>query len=314
MKKWIDTRQRPRSQEVRNVSKESEPGVWSVVLVGNHGILEPGSPNWQSLSLGPRPQHMSGKEASIQRTWKLAKSVTSPHRVLTVMDQAHWGYAWKLLIHETLGRMVWQPENRGNILGIFLPLSYIRFHAPGGIVIFWATDQAGMLSKSVLDSVGMAVQRVHRIPENLVALALPSTLDDRNNEWELRRDVNGTRKEKVPRRAGMNNGHGLIPQCPPSDGVEGVGTVGALVAQVETLWAVGRRLMPSLLNRLDVLGPVLGTSRELQILRDLYRSMPTASLAADFFPFLGSQLDIMTLPAGSYQGEGTSRSQKEVEW
>ena len=75
-----------------------------------------------------------------------------------------------------------------------------------------------------------------------------------------------------------------------------------MVANVKTLWAAGKRFFPTLLNRLEVLGPVLGTSREHQILHDLYRIMPVETLASNFFPLLGGQLDILALSDSAQQG------------
>jgi hypothetical protein len=312
MKKWNDTRPRARRHTVCHLSKNVQQDIWSVVLAGEQETSEWGTPNWSPLSPCPWPYRLNGEEACIQGAWKQAKFVSSPHRVLTVMNQAHWGYAWKILIQESLGRMVWQPESRGNVLGVFLPVSYIRFHDPEGIVIVWFVRQAGGWKDTDLTHVHMAVKRVQQLPRHLVALAVTTASDDSAEPWELPGAVNDAREGK-PRnftRVGLGNRHNL--QNPIWNDIDQKSKVGVLVAQVETLWTVGRQFFPTLLNRLDALGPVLGTSRERQILRDLYRTMPVQTLSAHLFPFLDSQLDILPLSLNSCQRERPTYPVKET--
>ena len=257
---------------------------------------------------------MNGEEAFIQGAWKQAKLFSSPHRVLTVMDQVHWGYAWKLLIQEPLGRMVWQPENRGNVLSVFLPLSYIRFHDPAGLVIVWSVGEGGMLKESVPAAVQLAVKRVQEAPGRLVGLADSRSGEAGDGEWDMRGSTNGAGVDQSqPLIPIGETGHPTNPTSPVSDWKDQIGGVKILVSKVETLWAVGKRFFPTLLNRLETLGPVLGTSREQQILRDLYRSMPVETLASNFFPFLGSQLDILTPSDSAQQGIGATYSMAERE-
>ncbi|MDR4495941.1 MAG: hypothetical protein R3B74_16305 [Nitrospirales bacterium] len=309
MKKWIDTRLRTRNRNVCGLSKTGARGIWSVVLVEDDTTTEFGSLDWPSVFSGPWPYRRNGEESYIQRTWKLAKQVSSPHQVITVMDQAHWGYAWKLLIQETLGRIVWQPENRGDALGVFLPLSYIRFHDPEGIVIVWFVKQAGLIQSLVLDSVQSAVKLVDQDSNALVGVAGSAGSNGVKEGWECLDGVQTGKKDKewsIP----QSDVQICVAQQPSDrDGIMGEGrAVGVLVARVEALWLAGRRFMPRFIRRLDALGPVLGTSREQQILRDLYQTTSGEILAEEFFPFLGSQLEILVSPDQSHHRERYSHS------
>jgi len=304
MRQWLATRHRVRYREIDNSSPTKEQGLWSVILAGDHELATDwGLPKWPSFSACPGPYRMNGEEAFIQGAWKQAKLFSLPHRVLTVMDQVHWGYAWKLLIQEPLGRMVWQPENRGNLLSVFLPLSYIRFHDPGGVVIVWLVGEAGMLKESVPATVQLAVKRVQQAPGRLVGLAVSNGIEVGNGDWGCRGATHETRVDQSQTLIQLRDaGYRQNSTSPVTDWNEQIGSVGLLIANVKTLWAAGKRFFPTLLNRLEVLGPVLGTSREHQILRDLYRIMPVETLAANFFPLLGGQLDILALSDSAQQG------------
>ncbi|MGD9851559.1 MAG: hypothetical protein AB7T38_09845 [Nitrospirales bacterium] len=313
MKKWIDTRPRTQNRHVFGLSKTGNQGIWSVVLVEDEKASESGTLDWPAFSSGPWPFRTIGEESCIQRTWKLAKLVSSPHQVMTVMKQAHWGYAWKLLIQETLGRVVWQPENRGNALGAFLPLSYIRSHDPDGIVILWSVGPTGELDDSVFDRVQAAIARVNQVPDILVGLECVSNSDDGKEGWDWREGVQVPQGEMVTYVPRQHHGHPVMPIPAKRDGLDERRTVGVLVTRVETLWLAGRRLLPTLLSRLDALGPVLGTSRERQILSDLYHTTPVETLEAKVFPFLRSQLEIMGLPKPSQHRMEANYSNERVE-
>ncbi len=297
VKKWIDTR--TRNRHVGGLSKAGDQGIWSVVLVEDEKASESRTPGWPVFSSGPWPFRINGEESCIQRTWKLAKLVSSPHQVMTVMKQAHWGYAWKLLIQETLGRVVWQPENRGNALGAFLPLSYIRSHDPEGLVILWSVGLNGVWNDSVLDRVQAAIARVNRFPDIVVGLECVNTSDNGEEGWDCQAGVPASEGERVTYVPRQHNGQRHIPGRQERAGLFKHRAVGVLVARGENLWQAGKRLLPDLLNRLDRLGPVLGTSREQQILSELYQTTPVETLEANVFPFLGTQLEIMALPEQS---------------
>ena len=300
MRKWVDTRLRTRNRAVGEVVESEKAGVWSVVLVEDERLPSRGGTDEISGFDCPWPYRIHGEEAWIQRTWKFAKSLSASHRVLTVMDQAHWGYAWKLLIQESLGRIIWQPERRGSLLGLLLALSYIRFHNPAGVVIVCLVKPTGVLSDSFCEAVPKALQRVRQIPGRMVGLVVPPTLGGEAGGWNVSDDGDAMKSDAILGFAQKEfEGHSLCgtSPIPMGDGWGEKELVGVLVTHVETIWAAGKRVFPDLLNQLDALGPVLGTSREQQILGDLYRSRPFETISDRFFPFLHSQMEVHAIAA-----------------
>lgn len=144
MQKWIDTRigsRRCYEKSLSSVHSRASGSIWSLVLAGGHGERLRAFTEDRFGAYRPKQYcAFMGKQSMIQHTWKRAKALCPPQQVITVMDQSHWGYVRTQLIQESLGRVVWQPENRGTGAGVFLPLSYIRSHDPNATVVLLPSD------------------------------------------------------------------------------------------------------------------------------------------------------------------------------
>ena len=147
-----------------------------------------------------------------------------------------------------------------------------------------------------MDRVQTAIDRVNRVPDLLVGLECVDNPENGKEIWDWQGGVQSFQKERVTDMPPRRHEHRWLPGCPENEGIGEHRNVGVLVSRVETLWWAGKRWLPDLLNRLERLGPVLGTSREQQILSDLYQTTPFETLEARVFPFLGSQLEIMAPP------------------
>ena len=195
----------------------------------------------------------------IQHTWTRAKGLCLPHRVVTVMDQSHWGYVRTQLIQESLGRVVWQPENRGTGPGVFLPLSYIRAHDPSATVILWPSDHfifpVEPMNQVILDATAL----VQDYPQRMVLLTVPPQSREEDYGWVIpggRLSHSGKSQIREVRR---------FVEKPQKSQLESIARSGGqwntlvLIANVQTLWEAGRQCIPEVVLPLEQHSSGIGT-------------------------------------------------------
>jgi len=54
-----------------------------------------------------------------------------------------------------------------------------------------------------------------------------------------------------------------------------------IVAKVEMLWRLGKKVLPSMMRLFETFQPAIGCSRELQVLGRLYERMPVRNFSSD---------------------------------
>ncbi|MCA9452462.1 MAG: NTP transferase domain-containing protein [Nitrospiraceae bacterium] len=299
MQKWIDTRGgSPRYSQGRTTQLRSQgPGsLWSLVLAGGHGerLREYTEQRFGAY----RPKQycaFMGKRSMIQHTWRRAKALCLPHRVVTVMDQSHWGYVRTQLIQEPLGRVVWQPDNRGTGPGVFLPLSYIRAHDPHATVVLWPSDHFIFPVEPMIQVVRDAAALVQEQPHRMVLLTVPPQSREQDYGWVIPgsrlRHPGGIRVREVRR----------FVEKPQGAQLEDIALSGGqwntlvLIANVQTLWEAGRQCIPEVVLPLEEHAGGIGTSSEHQQLLHLYRTMPTRNFSSDLLSLIPQQLHMMDL-------------------
>lgn len=299
MQKWIDTRGSSSrySQGQATPLRSQGPGsLWSLVLAGGHGerLREYTEQRFGAY----RPKQycaFMGKRSMIQHTWRRAKALCPPHRVVTVMDQSHWGYVRTQLIQEPLGRVVWQPDNRGTGPGVFLPLSYIRAHDPHATVVLWPSDHFIFPVEPMIQVVRDAAALVQEQPHRMVLLTVPPQSHEQDYGWV----IPGSRLPH-PRGVQVRDVRRFV-EKPQGAQLEDIARSGGqwntlvLIANVQTLWEAGRQCIPEVVIPLEEHAGGIGTSSEHQQLLHLYRTMPTRNFSSDLLSLIPQQLHMMDL-------------------
>ncbi|HSF08340.1 MAG TPA: sugar phosphate nucleotidyltransferase [Nitrospirales bacterium] len=299
MQKWIDTRggsSRYFQGQVTPLRSQGPGSLWSLVLAGGHGerLREYTEQRFGAY----RPKQycaFMGKRSMIQHTWRRAKALCLPHRVVTVMDQSHWGYVRTQLIQESLGRVVWQPDNRGTGPGVFLPLSYIRAHDPHATVVLWPSDHFIFPVEPMIQVVRDAAALVQEQPHRMVLLTVPPQSREQDYGWVIpggRLPHPGGIQVREVRR---------FVEKPQGSQLEDIALSGGqwntlvLIANVQTLWEAGRQCIPEVVLPLEEHAGGIGTSSEHQQLLHLYRTMPTRNFSSDLLSLIPQQLHMMDL-------------------
>ena len=231
----------------------------------------------------------------IQHTWKRAKALCPSQQIVTVMDQSHWGYVRTQLIQESLGRVVWQPENRGTGPGVFLPLSYIRSHDPNATVVLWPADHFVFPADPLIQLIRDATALVQAQPQQMVLLTVPPQSREKDYGWVLPGGFfphpGGIHVREVRR----------FVEKPQDSQLAEIALEGGqwntlvVIANVKTLWDAGRQCIPEVVMPLEKHAGGIGTSSEHQILSNLYRTMPTRNFSSDILSLIPQQLCMMEL-------------------
>ena len=299
MQKWIDTRGGSRRCSKERSSKDlprNSGSLWSLVLAGGHGERLRGfTEQWFGAYRPKQYCAFMGNQSMIQHTWKRAKALCPAQQVVTVMDQSHWGYVRTQLIQETLGRVVWQPENRGTGPGVFLPLSYIRAHDPDATVVLWPADHFVFPADPMMQLIHQAVSLVREQPQRMVLLTVPPQSQEQDYGWVLPGAL-------VPHPGGVQVREvRRFVEKPQDSQLEEIALGGGqwntliLIANIQTLWEAGRQCIPEVVMPIETHGNGIGTSHERQILMNLYRTMPTRNFSSDLLSLIPQQLTMMEL-------------------
>jgi mannose-1-phosphate guanylyltransferase len=299
MQRWIDTRERPRRCfKASSAGKFSHHSgsLWSLVLAGGHGER---LRTYTEKQFGVyRPKQycaFMGNRSMIQHTWKRAKALCSPQRIVTVMDQSHWGYVRTQLMQESLGRVIWQPDNRGTGPGVFLPLSYIRSHDPNATVVLWPSDHFVFPAEPIIQLVREAATLVQEHPGQMVLLTVPPQSQETEYGWVIP-GAQVPHSGGVPAREVRRFVEKPLEAQLGEIALEG-GQWNTLVfiANVHTLWEAGRQCIPEVVVPLEKHADRIGTSSESQMLMHLYRTMPTRNFSSDLLSLIPQQLRMMEL-------------------
>jgi len=205
------------------------------------------------------------------------------------------GYVRTQLTQESLGRVVWQPENRGTGPGVFLPLSYIRSHDPHATVVLWPADHFVFPADPLIHLIREGAALVQDEPQRMVLVTVPPQSREKDYGWVIPGAIfthhGGCRVREVRR----------FVEKPPDSQLAEISLEGGqwntlvAIANVQALWEAGRQCIPEVVMPLEKHAGGIGTSSQHLILNHLYRSMPTRNFSSDLLSLIPQQLTMMEL-------------------
>jgi mannose-1-phosphate guanylyltransferase len=194
--------------------------------------------------------------------------------MVTVLAKSHQALVWKDLEECRRGHVVFQPENRDTAAGIFLPLTYVRARNPHAIIVVFPSDHFVFPESQFMAQIQTAALAAGRWGERVILLGIAPTSLELDYGWiepgESLGWIQGMELRAVNR---------FVEKPTVQQGVEVIANGGMwstliLTAQVETLWSMGWRCFPDLMNYFEMLFEVIGTPHEGRVLKAIYRDMP----------------------------------------
>lgn len=237
--------------------------LWGIVLTGARA-----DGRWKFLL--PRYRSHTPALATLER----AGEVIAADRLVTVLARGH---ARDADAYARVHRVV-QPAYRGSAAEVFLPLSMIVRRDPSAIVVVLPTDGVGQHEPEFAAAVERAAQAAAAQADLVVVLGLappcarpPGWLEpgeaiaglEHFGARTVRRFI---RRPSFAEAAALHARGGLV-------------NTGVVIAQAETLLALGRRRLPDVLETLEPLETAFGKPEASLLCEAVYEAMPYADFS-----------------------------------
>lgn len=222
-----------------------------------------------------------GNRSMLQHTWDRADHLTDAKQKVTVIAQNHFPEMLTQSEHRVSGQVIGQPQNCDTDAGIFLPLMYIRAQNPHATAVVYPADHFVFPETRLMDTVEAAIQATTILQDRIMLLGVRPTSLELEYGWIEPGGPLGWSGGWCVRRV-----HGFLEKPNANQGLAAWAN-GALwntfimAAKVETLWRLGWKCVPEVMERFEQLEKVIGTSQEGSMLREIYQDMPRRNFSSD---------------------------------
>jgi mannose-1-phosphate guanylyltransferase len=255
--------------------------IWSIVLgTGDGGRMTDFIQRW----LGhPRPKQYCaffGDRSLFQHTLDRASALCRQEHVVALVAREHGQEAWSQL-EGSAGTVLLQPRYRDSAAGIYLSLTYLRAKDPHATVVVYPSDHFVYPETNFLLSVNRALCTLEWLPDRFIVLGAPPDRLELDYGWIVPGEtIDGLEKYRI---------HAVRSFVPRPTVVEadvalaggGLWNTSVTAAKAEALWQMGWECFPELMPRFERLGHSIGTSKEAQILDEIYDDIPAHDLLSE---------------------------------
>jgi len=272
------------------------PDVWSVILAAGEGKrLRPLVLRWLGQHKPKQYCTFIGTRSMFQHTLDRADQISLPDQKVTVIARAHHAYAWPQLANRKAGRLILQPANRDTAVGVFLALSYVRAVDPQAIVVVFPSDHFIYPEDRFVEVAKSAVSAARQLKHWLFLLGVSPDRLELEYGWIRQGPHLGCIKGHQVR------GVETFVEKPGRKKCEAAMASGALwntlilAAKVETLWALGQRCFPEIMELFEIYSKAIGTPEEDLVLETVYQAMPSRNFSSHLLECVPDQIAVIEL-------------------
>lgn len=276
---WTADSRPLRTSRVEPIEDESADLDWTLALAGGEGVR---LTEYVERRFGRRiPKQyccLLGNRSMLQHTLERLNKITPAHRTLTVIGTHHSELALPQL-EGKCDHVFRQPSSRDTGLALYVGLAMIKRWNPNAIVTITPSDHYVSPSAKYVDQVRAAKGVASRMRDKVVILGVAPTEPDP----ELGYLALGERLTEVPE---VRQLVGFV-EKPSVRAAQDLRELGALwntmvtCGSVDALWELGREADPRLLDILDSLVPLVGTTDEDDAIEYIYRAYLPVSFSRD---------------------------------
>ena len=224
----------------------------------------------------------------LEHTYHRAEKLIHPDRLFTVVNEDHFRYpdVCRQLSARPPETVVLQPENKETGPGLLLPLMHLSKHYPESVVTVFPSDHFILEEDPFMDHVDLACQAVERDPSRLVLLgAVPYELEPEYGYIlpgaEVKDSVFSS-LHQVLRFIEKPELH-AVPELVQQGGLW---NTFVMVFQARTMLSLMCRAVPVLHRAFQRIGKALGTAREMDEVKEVYREMKPLNLSRELLAVL----------------------------
>jgi mannose-1-phosphate guanylyltransferase len=261
---------------------------YGIVLAGGSGErLRAVTERWLGEHRPKQYCTFVGTRSMLQHTLDRVKTVVPQNNILTVIAAEHERYLAGALTGPLPGTLVRQPCNRGTAAGVFLPLARVVEKDPDASVMVFPCDHFIYPEGRFLQYVVTTYRLCQRFQDSLLLLGVPASSPETDYGWiEPAPATTSEPLRHVARfveKPSMEDAAGLLRRG-------GLWNTMIVAGRAGTLWELGRRLLPGLVEPLDLFRGAIrgireglvGVDQERLVLDQIYQQLPAADFSADF--------------------------------
>jgi mannose-1-phosphate guanylyltransferase len=256
--------------------------VWSIVLGGGDcGRMTDFIQRWLGY---PRPKEYCaffGERSLFQHTLDRASALSRQEHILALVTREHGREAWSQLEGRGAGTVLLQPKHRDSAAGIYLSLTYLMAKDPRATVVIYPSDHFVYPETSFLMSVHRALCTLEWFPDRFLVLGVPPDRLELDYGWIVPGErIHGFERYRMHAVKGFV-GKPTVVQADAALAGGALWNTSVMAAKAETLWHMGWECFPDLMPRFERLGRSIGTSKEAQILDEIYHDIPAHDLLSE---------------------------------
>lgn len=203
--------------------------------------------------------------------------LAGPFRSVVVVDRTHRPYVAEAGLHQRVGDVLYQPQDRGTAAGVLLGVAHIAARSPEAIVVMTPSDHGVTSGAAFRDGLRTAVQHVASCRASVVLVGARANRPATDYGWILSSGIppageiaaverfvekpEGTTAEQLLRRGAVWN-------------------TMVLVARASTLLALYRQTTPALVDALTPAFALVEPERR-EFLEQIYPTLPRLDFSAD---------------------------------
>ncbi|MEX5215156.1 MAG: sugar phosphate nucleotidyltransferase [Nitrospiraceae bacterium] len=256
---------------------------WSIVLGGgdSHSV-RPLITKWLGHQK-PKPFcTFLGTRSLWQHSIDRAIWVSRQERVIAVVNGEHRQEALDQLGDRAIDHLMVQPTKRGTAVGIFMALASVRSRDPNGTVVILPSDHFVYPESRFLLALEEAVWIAKELSHRLVLLGVPPESLELDYGW-IKTGAQVILRTESPVK--LVRAFVEKPTALEADRVLAEGALWStlvIAAQVETLWDLGRQILPELVQTLEGLNVSAGGSSNPAMPSVLSDTLPSYDFSKDF--------------------------------
>ena len=158
--------------------------LWAIILAGGDGVRmrEFLKTKW-NIDRPKQFANIVGSRSMLRHTIERVKLIVPIQRIRIIVNSKHLKYACAEISKNERKSLMVLPCNRETAAGILLPVVQIFAQDPSASITVFPSDHFILEEERFMNFVESAVDYVHRSPETVVLVGIPSTDADTNYGW-----------------------------------------------------------------------------------------------------------------------------------
>jgi mannose-1-phosphate guanylyltransferase len=262
---------------------------YGIVLAGGVGErLRAVTEDWHDEHRPKQFCTFTGTRSMLQHTLDRVKTVVPPANILTVITAGQDHFLSSALNATPPGRILTQPLDRGTAAAVFLPLTWIYERDPDAAVMLFPCDHFVHPEGRFLEYVVATYRLCRRFRRSLVVLGASPTSAETDYGWIMADDPVGNGTSPL-----LQVGR-FIEKPSPEEArrmlrLGGFWSTMVVAARARTLWDMGWKMLPDMMQQFDTLRGVLHAVRTGLVDREqeqfavehVYQRIESASFSTD---------------------------------